>query len=165
MPAFRPHLARAAGSASLALLAACSTLPTIAPDAAQAAGVENVRIDGPHGPLSDDARQRVLARLRAAGEDTDISERHLAYEQEITGAPLSAGNKVTLLQDGPSTYQALYAAMAGAKNSIDMESYIIEDDEVGRRFASELKAAQARGVVVNLIYDGVGSLSTPKGCL
>ena len=157
----RPLLSRAASACSFALLAACSSLPAIAPDTAGAAGTANVRIDGPHGPLSPDARKRVLARLQAAGQDTDIFQRHLAYEQEIVGSPLSAGNKVTLLQDGPSTYQALYAAMAGAKNNIDMESYIIEDDEVGRRFATELKAAQARGVVVNLIYDSVGSLGTP----
>jgi cardiolipin synthase A/B len=162
MPAAPSFLARAASASSLCLLAACSTLPTIAPQDAQAAGAETVRIDGPHGPLSPDAQQRVLARLKAAGEDTDIFERHLAFEQEITGAPLTAGNKVTLLQDGPSTYQALYAAMAAARNSIDMESYIIEDDEVGQRFASELKAAVARGVVVNLIYDAVGSIGTPK---
>ena len=162
MPAAPSFLARLSSAGALVMLAACSTLPTIAPDDAQAAGTDNVRIDGPHGPLSPDAQKRVLARLQAAGQDTDIFERHLAYEQEIVGSPLSAGNKVMLLQDGPSTYQALYAAMAGAKNSIDMESYIIEDDEVGQRFAQELKAAQARGVVVNLIYDGVGSISTPK---
>ena len=155
-------LSRAASACSLALLGACSTLPTIAPDTAEAAGTDAVRIDGAHGPLSAEAQKRVLDRLKAAGEDTDIFERHLAFEQEIVGSPLSAGNKVTLLQDGPSTYQALYGAMAGAKNSIDMESYIIEDDEVGQRFATELKAAQARGVVVNLIYDGVGSIDTPK---
>ena len=162
MPAPSASLPRALSACSLALLAACTTLPTIAPGDAEAAGITDVRIDGPHGPLSPEARKRVLARLQAAGEDTDIFQRHLAYEQEIVGSPLSAGNKVTLLQDGPDTYKALYAAMAGAKNSIDMESYIIEDDEVGRRFASELKAAQARGVVVNLIYDSVGSLGTPK---
>ena len=158
----RSLLSRAASACSFALLAACSSLPTIAPDTAEAAGTEGVRIDGAHGPLSPDAQKRVLARLQAAGQDTDIFQRHLAFEQEIVGSPLSAGNRVTLLQDGPSTYQALYAAMAGAKDSIDMESYIIEDDEVGQRFATELKAAQARGVVVNLIYDGVGSLGTPK---
>ena len=158
----RPLLSRAASACSFALLAACSSLPTIAPDNAEAAGTTGVRIDGSHGPLSPEAQQRVLARLQAEGQDTDIFQRHLAYEQEIVGSPLSAGNRVTLLQDGPSTYQALYAAMAGAKNSIDMESYIIEDDEVGQRFATELKAAQARGVVVNLIYDSVGSLDTPK---
>jgi cardiolipin synthase len=155
-------LSRAAGACSLSLLAACSTLPTIAPDTAEAAGTDTVRIDGAHGPLSPDAQKRVLDRLKAAGQDTDIFERHLAFEQEIVGSPLSAGNKVTLLQDGPSTYQALYGAMAAAKNSIDMESYIIEDDEVGQRFATELKAAVARGVVVNLIYDSVGSIDTPK---
>jgi cardiolipin synthase len=43
-----------------------------------------------------------------------------------------------------------------------MESYIIEDDEVGRRFAKALVAASTRGVVVNLIYDGIGSSGTPK---
>ena len=155
-------LSRAASACSLSLLAACSTLPTIAPDTAEAAGTDTVRIDGAHGPLSPDAQKRVLDRLKAAGQDTDIFERHLAFEQEIVGSPLSAGNKVTLLQDGPSTYQALYGAMAAAKNSIDMESYIIEDDEVGQRFATELKAAVARGVVVNLIYDSVGSIDTPK---
>ena len=162
MPALAATLPRALSACSLALLAACTALPTIVPGDAEAAGVADVRIDGPHGPLSPEARKRVLGRLQAAGEDTDIFQRHLAFEQEIVGSPLSAGNKVTLLQDGPATYQALYAAMAGAKNSIDMESYIIEDDEVGRRFASELKAAQARGVVVNLIYDSVGSIGTPK---
>jgi cardiolipin synthase A/B len=155
-------LSRAASACSLGLLAACSTLPTIAPDTAEAAGTDTVRIAGAHGPLSPDAQRRVLDRLKAAGQDTDIFERHLAFEQEIVGSPLSAGNKVTLLQDGPSTYQALYGAMAAAKNSIDMESYIIEDDEVGQRFATELKAAVARGVVVNLIYDSVGSIDTPK---
>jgi cardiolipin synthase A/B len=156
------QLSRAASARSLSLLAACSTLPTIAPDTAEAAGTYTVRITGAHGPLSPDAEKRVLDRLKAAGQDTDIFERHLAFEQEIVGSPLSAGNKVTLLQDGPSTYQALYGAMAAAKNSIDMESYIIEDDEVGQRFATELKAAVARGVVVNLIYDSVGSIDTPK---
>jgi cardiolipin synthase len=162
MPAVSPFLVRIASGCAFALLAACSSLPTIAPDNAEAAGTGAVRIDGAHGPLSPDAQKRVLAKLQAAGQDTDIFERHLAYEQEIVGSPLSAGNRVTLLQDGPSTYQALYAAMAGAKDSIDMESYIFEDDEVGQRFSKELKAAVARGVVVNLIYDGVGSLGTPK---
>ena len=155
-------LTRAASACFLAFLGACTALPTIAPQPAEAAGTTGVLIDGSHGPLSEDARNRVLTRLKAAGQDTDILERHLAFEQEIVGTPLSAGNKVSLLQDGPSTYQALYAAMAGAISSIDMESYIIEDDEVGQRFAKELKAAAARGVAVNLIYDGVGSLDTPQ---
>jgi cardiolipin synthase len=162
MRVLRTALARFLAAGALALLQACAALPTILPDDAQAAGTQDVRIEGAHGPLSADARKRILARLEAAGEDSDIFQRHLAFEQEITGAPLTAGNKVTLLQDGPDTYKSLYAAMAAAKTSINMESYIFEDDEVGQRFASELKAAAARGVAVNLIYDSVGSLHTPK---
>jgi cardiolipin synthase len=42
-----------------------------------------------------------------------------------------------------------------------METYIIEDDEVGRRFAAALVAKQAQGVDVRLIYDSVGAASTP----
>ena len=43
-----------------------------------------------------------------------------------------------------------------------METYILEDDEVGRRLADALIAKQAQGVQVNLIHDGVGTLGTPK---
>jgi len=161
MPAFPDFLRRAAVACLPVLLCACSALPTIEHDD-EPAGTGDVRISGAHGPLSAATEKRILARLQATGQDTDIFERHLAFEQEIVGSPLSAGNKVVLLQDGPATYQALYAALAGAKNSIDMESYIIEDDEVGQRFARELVAARERGVVVNLIYDSVGSLKTPQ---
>jgi cardiolipin synthase len=155
-------IARAASACSLAMVAACTTLPAM-PDNAEARDTSHrVRIEGPHGPLSEDARKRVLARLEAQGESTSIFSRHLAFEQEITGAPLSAGNKVTLLQDGPATYQAMYAALEGARATINMESYIFEDDEVGKKFAQELAAAAARGVTVNLIHDSVGTLHTPR---
>ncbi|HEX4510213.1 MAG TPA: phospholipase D-like domain-containing protein [Burkholderiaceae bacterium] len=156
-------LARLASAISLGLLAACTTFPTVLPETANAAGREHeVSIDGAHGPLSDAARQRVLARLGTAGQDTSILGRHLAFEEEITGTPLSAGNKADLLQDGPATYQAMFDAMAHASSTIDMETYIFEDDEVGQRFAHELEAAAARGLTVNLIYDSVGSIGTPR---
>jgi cardiolipin synthase len=43
-----------------------------------------------------------------------------------------------------------------------METYIFEDDEVGRKFAQELVAAAERGVTVNLVYDSVGTIKTPR---
>ena len=43
-----------------------------------------------------------------------------------------------------------------------METYSIEDDEVGRRFAAALIEKQKKGVQVNLIYDSVGSGDTPE---
>src|SRR5205085_9964600 len=82
--------------------------------------------------------------------------------ESIVGSPLVVGNKATLLLDGPATYQSMFAAIRGARNHINMESYIIEDDEVGQRFAAALIAKQKQGVQVNLIYDSVGALKTPR---
>jgi cardiolipin synthase len=156
------RFARTASACWLGLVAACTSLPALPENAEARDTSANVRIDGPHGPLSPDARKRALARLQAEGQDTGIFSRHLAYEQAITGAPLSAGNRVKLLQDGPDTYRAIYAALAAAKTTINMETYIFEDDEVGRKFAQELVAAAARGVTVNLVHDSVGTLGTPR---
>jgi cardiolipin synthase len=43
-----------------------------------------------------------------------------------------------------------------------VESYIIDDDEVGQKFAELLLERQAKGVQVNLIYDSLGAFGTPK---
>lgn len=77
------------------------------------------------------------------------------------GSPLTAGNQVRLLQDGPATYRAMFAAIAAAQDHINMETYILEDDEVGQQFAQALIAKQRQGVQVNLIRDSVGTLGTP----
>ena len=53
------------------------------------------------------------------------------------------GNKVTLLQDGPATYQAMFDAIRGARDHINLETYIIEDDEVGRN-ASPMRSSRSR---------------------
>ena len=56
----------------------------------------------------------------------------------------------------------MLAAIDAARDHINMETYILEDDEVGRRFAEALIAKQRQGVQVNLIHDSVGTLGTPK---
>ena len=146
---------------SLALAASCSTLPTIVPDMAPHAS-RPVQLEGARGPLSAQQSKAILARLESRGEPTNIFDRHLAIEESIVDSPLVVGNKVVLLQDGPATFQAMYNAIRGARDHINMETYIIEDDEVGRKFADELIKKQALGVQVALAYDSVGSISTPK---
>ena len=103
-----------------------------------------------------------MAGLKRQSGDLDILDKQIALEQGIVGSPLVVGNKVTLLQDGPATYQAMFAAIRKAKDHINVESYIIEDDEVGRQFSDLLLERQARGVQINLIYDSLGAFATPK---
>ncbi len=142
-------------------LAGCATLPDadalIARHSTQAAGFENAR-----GPVSVKQSAAIQAELKRKSGDIDILDKQLALEQAISDSPLTLGNRVTLLQDGVSTYAAMFAAIAQAKDHINLESYIIEDGAIGDEFAAALLAAQARNVQVNLIYDSVGSFNTPK---
>jgi cardiolipin synthase len=118
-------------------------------------------IIGPHGQLSPTISKAVMDRLKRQEGPTDILERQVALIESICGGPLMAGNKVTLLIDGPATYAAMFKAIENAKDHINLETYIFEDDEVGRRFADLLLKKQSEGIQVNLIYDSLGCLNTP----
>jgi cardiolipin synthase len=145
----------------LAAVAGCGTLPTIVPDMARRPA-QPVQLDGARGPLSAQQSKAILKRLESRGEETSIFDRHLALEAAIVGSPLMVGNKVVLLQDGPATFRAMFTAIRNARDHINMETYIIEDDEVGNRFADLFIEKQAQGVQVNLIYDSVGSMNAPR---
>jgi len=141
-------------------MAGCSSVPTIVPDLARRPGPP-VQMEGAGGPLSAAQSRAILGRLENRSQDTGIFDRHLALEEAIVGSPLTTGNQVLLLQDGPATYQAMYAAILAARDHINLETYILDDDEVGQRFAQALIAKQQQGVQVNLIRDSVGTLDTP----
>jgi len=145
----------------LSMLFGCTSIPIMVPDMAMQPS-HNIQLVGANGPLSTQQSKTILARLEKNGDDTKIFDKHLALEAEIVGSPLMVGNKVELLVDGPTTYDAMFIAIERAKDHINMETFIIEDDEIGQRFSKLLISKQNSGVQVNLIYDSVGSISTPK---
>lgn len=75
----------------------------------------------------------------------------------ITGRPLEPGNSVAVYQNGDEAYPAMLAAIASAKTTIGLSSYIMRGDDTGRIFIAALKDAQDRGVEVRTIIDGIGS--------
>jgi cardiolipin synthase len=151
----------AIGAAAVcAWLASCSSLPTIVPDLALHER-RPVPLVGAAGPLSAARSKAILDELGRHGAATDIFSRHLALEEAIVGSPLTTGNQVLLLQNGPATYRAMLAAIATARDHIHLETYILDDDEVGREFADALLARRAQGVQVRLMRDSVGTLATP----
>ena len=155
------RLARLLALAALSLLGACSSLPRIVPD--MALGAAPPQLEGAKGPLTPERSKQILDNLRATGVDTGVLGRHLALEAAISpDSPITAGNRVRLLQDGPSTYKAMLAAIAAAQDHVNMETYIMEDDEAGQRFADALIEKQHQGVQVNLIRDSVGTIDTSK---
>jgi cardiolipin synthase len=160
MTVFAIRLLAAIGSSLLAATG-CATLPDtdehIARHTEQAA-----RFESASGPVSARRSAAIVAELKRKSGDIDILDKQIALEQAIVGSPLVLGNKVTLLQDGAAAYPAMLAAIRQAQDHINMESYIIDDDEIGRQFADLLLERQAAGVQVNLVYDSVGGFSTPK---
>ena len=157
-----PFRAVAALALALAGVAGCSSLPVLTPDMAPA-NPGAVQFQTASGQIVSPERSReILARLSAGDPNPDTLARHLALEQAVSGSPLSLGNHVVLLENGPDTYAAMLSAIASARNHINMETYILDGDEAGQRFADALIEKQRQGVQVNLIHDAVGTLGTPK---
>jgi cardiolipin synthase A/B len=144
-----------------AMIGGCATFPRM-DAAAEIVRPDAVRVSGARGPLSRREAETILKRLRGGGEPPDILASHIALEEAVVGRPLVTGNRVRLLEDGPATYKAMTAAIRAARDHINLETYIFDDDEIGQKFADLLMAKQAEGVQVNLVYDSVGALHTPK---
>jgi cardiolipin synthase len=142
-------------------LADCRSLPRIDPDMTLQPVHRAVLMESARGPLSPAHSKAIIDALKRRAPETSMLDRHLALEEALVGTPLITGNKVTLLLDGPSTYRAMLAAIQEARDNINLETYIFEDDEVGRLFANALIAKQRQGVAVSIIYDAVGALGTP----
>ena len=144
--------------------AGCASLPEAERvRASELPRAKTVAFDNARGPVSASTSSAIIKELKSESGNLAILQKHLAIEQAINSdSPLVLGNRLVLLQDGPATYQAMFAAMREATDHINLETYIFEDDAVGRKFADFLLERQAAGVQVNLIYDSVGCLGTPK---
>ena len=59
--------------------------------------------------------------------------------------------------DGDEYFAALVADIDAATRSVDLETYILEDDEIGRLVVDALTRARDRGLAVRLLVDGVGA--------
>ena len=141
-------------------LASCAHVPEIDRLMLQS-GQAPVRLEGVHGPLSREQSKAILDRLQARTPGNDLLARHVAIEEAIADHPLTVGNAVSLLEDGPETYAAMLAALRAARRHVHMESYIFEDDDVGREFARAMLERAKAGVDVRLVVDAVGSMHTP----
>jgi len=139
----------------------CTTMPNVSKVIDDAPTSQEPRqIASSNGLLSPQKSKAIRERLKSTVNPTDILEHYTAVVESVTESPLTKGNKVTLLADGQAAYAAMFKAIHDAKDHINLESFIIEDDKVGRKFADLLLQKQAEGVQVNLIFDGFANLAT-----
>ena len=135
---------------------ACKSLPDVDPEVPAKA---TPTIETTKGTLPPKKVSALVAR-RWANASSNLKAL-AALEEQATGVPLIAGNKVTLLFDGPATMREMMAAARVATSSINLETYIFDQDEIGNEFANVLIDKQRQGVAVNVMVDAVGALATP----
>jgi cardiolipin synthase len=85
---------------------------------------------------------------------------HLNMLARMVGAvvdrPLVPGNQIEPLINGDQAFPAMLAAIAEARVSISLQTYIFDHDESGLAFAQALGDAVRRGVEVRVLIDAAG---------
>jgi len=145
---------------ALLTFSSCASLPRI-DDYVPVRAETAPQILGPNGPLSPTISQAVMERLTGEVEPTAFLQRYTRLMDVISGSPWVTGNKVTLLTEGPAAIEAMIAAIRRATDHIHIETFSVDEDDTGRRFAELLLQKQAEGVQVKLLYDSVGSFPAP----
>ncbi len=89
--------------------------------------------------------------------------RHWAEDLiESFGLPPGAPSRVNFHQDGAESYRSLERLMRGATQQLDICTYILGNDAVGREVTAWMLACAGRGLRVRFLIDGVGALQIPR---
>jgi cardiolipin synthase len=140
---------------------ACSMLPKRSELRAAPSDASRLAVHGAAGQLSPMQEQRTVKAVAADGRD-DLLGQQLKALTSTGDVDLYRGNQARLLIDGPATFAAMKAAIGSARTRILLESYIVEDEGVAAEVGELLLSKAAEGVRVAMIYDAVGSISTPQ---
>ena len=69
------------------------------------------------------------------------------------------------LPSGAAGIDAMMTAIAAAKHSIQLQTYIFRDDDIGKTILAALEAACSRGVQVRLLIDALGAFSLSEAAI
>ncbi len=102
------------------------------------------------------------ARAAAAIPDGVRDPRFAALVERIDDDVFYGRCSVDVYFAGTEAFDAMVAAVDGAREEVLLESYIFKDDPTGRRFQGALIRAARRGVRVRVLADGIGSFETRR---
>ncbi|SMX67939.1 cardiolipin synthase [Brevibacterium sp. 239c] len=71
-------------------------------------------------------------------------------------------SQLGIFTDGETLYEDMLDEIDSAADTIQMETFIWKNDEMGQKFIDAFNAAAERGVTIHLIYDGFANLSIPR---
>ncbi|NOX43049.1 MAG: cardiolipin synthase [Gammaproteobacteria bacterium] len=156
--------------AALGWIAVCITYPVVGPLLYYLFGINRLRTRAHHikgAPLrrlrigyerseniSTTNEETLPAMLTAQPALTALARASAA----VTHRPLVEKNSLHPFFDGDTAYAAMLNAIAQARHSVCLASYLFDTNRTGRAFINALAAAQTRGVEVRVLLDGIGEL-------
>jgi cardiolipin synthase len=81
----------------------------------------------------------------------------IVLNQNYAQAHLSQNNRATIFTDGIHLFDSLLEDIAEAKESINIQYFIVKNDITGRRLITALTAKAREGVRVRFLFDALGS--------
>ena len=78
----------------------------------------------------------------------------------LADAHVHATNRIEVLTNGDTFYEAELDAIRRAQRSINIEAYIFQKGEIASRFVRALSERARAGVRVNMVIDAIGSFAT-----
>lgn len=91
-----------------------------------------------------------------------LSTQNIQLGRSLCSAPFYPDNDITVFTNGQSKFAALEKDLQEAREYINIQYYIFEDDSIGDRIANILKQKAREGLAVRVIYDHVGSFHTSR---
>ena len=140
---------------ALAWVSLCLVMPLFGPIAYLLFGINRARSTATKLYSDKEATASQLAEAIGHGDDRTL------IGARASGRKLLPCSDIKFLRNGEELFPAMLAEIERAEQSVYLCSYLFQADAVGRQFVTALSAAQARGVEVAVLIDGLGELAYP----
>ena len=112
------------------------------------------RVYRQHQDLVHNAYEKILKFKVELPNELASLEKLVSSISDLT---FTNNNAIELSIDGEQTFGRMLEAIAIAQDYILLQSYIIQDDEIGNKFKDALIAKAQQGVRIYVLYDAIGS--------
>jgi cardiolipin synthase len=100
--------------------------------------------------------------IAAPSSEQNDSDEFLGMLEALTDSKLNRATTLEVLTNGPHFYERELETIAAARHSVNLEAYIFTKGVIARRFVDSLAERAHAGVKINVVLDGVGSLSATE---
>lgn len=103
-----------------------------------------------------------VRKTTSPNDTSDTARVLIDYFNSKGDTPLSKNNEIAIFTDGKAKFRQLFADIAHAQETVNIEYYSFINDEIGNEFLDLLVKKAKAGVKVRLIYDPWGSPGASK---